>query len=75
MKTMKMRTLFLTMIGLASIALCGCGNNNSTDQNPPASTNSAGGQPMPGAGVSNNAATPPAVTNPGNTNNPSATNQ
>ena len=61
------------MLTLAVTALAGCGRSSS-DENPPAATNSAGGQPMPGAAVSNNIVTPPAVPNPGNTNSPGATN-
>ena len=71
MKTKILRSATLT---LAVAILAGCGRN-STEENLPASTNSAGGQPLPGATVSNNVVTPPAVPNPGNTNNPSATNQ
>jgi len=72
---MKTKILLLPiMMAVGVAALAGCGHN-STDENPPASTNSAGGQPMPGATVSNNVVTPPAVPNPGNPNNPSATNQ
>ncbi len=61
------KSLFLAGLLLAAITLAGCGHG-STGENPPASTNSAGEQPMPGTTVSNNAATPPAVSNPGNTN-------
>jgi predicted small lipoprotein YifL len=71
---MKTKILCWAMLTLAVAALAGCGRN-STDENPPASTNSAGGQPMPGATVSNNVVTPPSVPNPGNTNSSSATNQ
>ncbi len=73
MKTMKTRTIFLTMIALASITLCGCGNNNATDQNPPASTNSAGNQMPPGATNQNSSRNP--GMSPNNTNNPAGTNQ
>jgi len=68
------KSFLLAGLLLAVITMVGCGHG-STDENPPASTNSANGQPMPGTTVSNNAATPPAVANPGNTNNPGATNQ
>jgi predicted small lipoprotein YifL len=70
---MKTKILRWAMLTLAVAALAGCGRS-STDENPPASTNSSGGQPMPGAAVSNNVVTPPAVPNPGSTNNPGATN-
>jgi predicted small lipoprotein YifL len=71
---MKTKILHWAILALAMAALAGCARQ-SEENSPPAATNSAGGQPMPGATVSNNAATPPAVTNPGNTNYPSATNQ
>jgi hypothetical protein len=72
MKNMKTRTLFLTMIALASIALCGCGNNNATDENPPAPTNSAGSQMPPGATNQNSSGN--SGTSPNYTNNPAGTN-
>lgn len=71
---MKTKILCSAILTLAVAILAGC-DRNTTEENPPAATNSAGGQPMPGATVSNNVVTPPAVPNPGTTNNPSATNQ
>jgi len=71
------------MTGLAILTLAGCGHH--AEENSPASTNSLGEQPMPGATVSNNAAASPAVTwittnnpvftNSSDTNIPAATNQ
>src|SRR5260221_12913273 len=70
---MKTKILRWAMLTLAVAALAGCGRNSS-DENPPASTNSAGGQPMPGPAVSTNAVTPPGAPNPGHTHHPPATN-
>ena len=52
---MKTKTLSLAMIILASMALVGCGSN-STNANPPATTNSMSSQPTPGSTMTNNPA-------------------
>ncbi|MDD5141578.1 MAG: hypothetical protein PHY43_15115 [Verrucomicrobiales bacterium] len=68
---MKTKIILLAGLALAALTFVGCGHQS--EDNAPASTNSAGDQPMPGASVSNNAITPPgAAWN--NTNNPALTN-
>jgi hypothetical protein len=73
MKTMKTKIIPLTMMALAVTALVGCGNPS--QENAPASTNSASDQSTPGAAASNNVVTQPGVPNMTNTNNPAGTNQ
>jgi ABC-type oligopeptide transport system substrate-binding subunit len=55
---MKMRTIFLAVIALASMTLSGCGNNNTSSENPSGPTNSAGGQMTPGSTNQNNGGNP-----------------
>ena len=68
---MKTKNFSLAMMALAATALVGCGGNS--EDNMPAATNSASGQPMPGGAASNNVSTPPAA-NGNDTNNPTPIN-
>jgi len=70
----RMKTEWLpwtTITVLAVMALAGCERHS--EYNPPATTNTAVDQPMPGASVSNNVVIPPAP-NPGEPNSPATTN-
>ena len=67
---MKTKMIILAMSALAVMALAGCGQQSIN--NPPASENAAGGQPMPGAETTNDVMPPPTDTNSVGTNNPTA---
>jgi hypothetical protein len=68
---MKIAILSLVMMALVTATLAGCERQAINDTT--VSTNSASGQPMPGANSSNNVTKSPAVPD-NNTNNPAVTN-
>ena len=78
---MKSNLFPLTMMALAMVISAGC--EHQAENNPPALTNSAGDQPMPGVTASNDVTPPsmmesnaaPVLTHWPGTNNPSGTNQ
>lgn len=55
---MKTKIMLPTVLSLAVLALAGCGQQPAENKTPPAATNSAANQAMPGAAVSNNVVTP-----------------